>query len=326
MVSSDYKSVPVLIIGYSRVNSIRDIFNNLVKFGVTDIFLALDFAHDPVLLNEQRDLVHELKEKAINSETNLRVWHRNRNHGVALGVLSGLDWFFSENETGIVIEDDLFFDVNFLKFCASSLDYYRDNGDVLMVSGNRYDGRSLETKVAITNYPQIWGWATWRSKWQEIRDLIVRKTRINYSQITRSEVGYFYAGAVRARIGLVDTWDTPLAYEMLVRGKFCLLPPVNLVSNVGSDNHAVHTQESSFPMNHPIEKVLDITFPSMESLIAESKLHNIYLEKNVFQVRMKHILSPIKLRFGILYGKIQGKKTTSLKSRLSRVEKFDTQF
>jgi hypothetical protein len=194
-----------------------------------------------------------------------------------------------------------------------------------MVSGNRYNARSVETKVAITNYPQIWGWATWCSKWHEIRDLIVRKTRINYSQITRSEVGYFFSGAVRARIGFVDTWDTPLAYEMLVRGKFCLLPPVNLVSNVGSDNHAVHTQKSSFPMNHPIGKVLDITFPSMESLIRESKINNVYLEKNVFHVRVKHILSPIKLGIGILYQKIKGKKTTSLKSRLSRVEQFDRQ-
>lgn len=322
MINSDYRSVPVLIIGYSRVNSIRDIFNNLVKFGVTDIFLALDFAHDPVLLNKQRDLVDELTEKAIHSETKLRVWHRNRNHGVALGVLSGLNWFFSENEMGIVIEDDLVFDINFLKFCTSALDCYRDHEDVLMVSGNRYNGKSLQTKVAITNYPQIWGWATWRSKWEEIRDLIVRKTRINYSQIMRSNVGYFYAGAVRARIGFVDTWDMPLAYEMLVRGKFCILPPVNLVSNVGSDNHAVHTQESSFPMNHPIEKVLDIKFPSMGSLISESKIQNLYLEKNVFQVRKRHILSPIKIGFAILYGKIRGKKINSLKSRLSKVEKF----
>lgn len=322
MLSSDYRSVPVLIIGYTRLQSIKLIFENLVSFGVKDIFLSLDFADKPVILDEQRNMVNELKEKASHSNTNLRVWHRNRNHGVALGVLTGLDWFFSENEIGIVIEDDLIFDLNFLKFCASALDRYKDHRDIVMVSGNRYNGESLEKEVAITNYPQIWGWATWRVKWEEIRALIVKKTRINYSQIMRKNVGYFYAGAVRARRGYVDTWDTPLAYEMLTRGKFCILPPVNLVSNVGSDNHAVHTQESSFPMNHPIEKVLDIKFPSTESLIQESKIQNRYLEKNVFKVKMRHTLSPIKLGFVILYGQLRGKKVNSLKSRLSNAEKF----
>ena len=156
MLNSEFRSVPVLILGFSRIGSIRKMIGNLVNWGVRDVFLSLDFASDPKILNEQQELITELSSKTNNSSTRIRIWHRERNHGVAIGVLSGLDWFFAENEMGIVIEDDLEFEEDFLRFCAFALDFYKNHKDVLMVSGNRYSGQEVETSVTFTNYPQIW--------------------------------------------------------------------------------------------------------------------------------------------------------------------------
>ena len=322
MLNSDFRSVPVLILGFSRIDSIRMMIGKLVNWGVRDVFLSLDFASDPKTLSEQQKLITELSSKTNYSGTRIRIWHRDRNHGVAIGVLSGLDWFFTENKTGIVIEDDLEFEEDFLRFCALALDCYKNHKDVLMVSGNRYSGQKVETSVTLTNYPQIWGWATWRSKWNEIRDLIIGKSKFQYSKMIRSNVGYFYAGATRARLGFVDTWDTPLAYEMLIRQKLCILPPVNLVSNIGSDVYAAHTRNDNFPMNQPIHKLLEVKCPSVESLNSTVLTQNKYLENNVFRIKKRHILSPTKLWFEYLPRKFRGEKMESLPLRLNRAEKF----
>lgn len=322
MLNSDFRSVPVLILGFSRIDSIRMMIGKLVNWGVKDVFLSLDFASEPKILSEQKKLITELSYQSKFSSTRIRIWHRNRNHGVAIGVLSGLDWFFAENETGIVIEDDLEFEEDFLRFCAFALDCYKNHKDVLMVSGNRYSGQKVETSVTLTNYPQIWGWATWSSKWTEMRDLIIGKSKFEYSKMIKNNIGYFYAGAVRARLGFVDTWDTPLAYEMLIREKFCILPPVNLVGNVGSDVYAAHTHNDGFPMNQPIHKLHEITFPNVESLTSAVLTQNKYLEKHVFRIKTRHMLSPTKLWLEGLLRKCRGEKIDSLPLRLNRAEKF----
>jgi hypothetical protein len=323
MLSNNSKSIPVLIIGYSRLNAIRDLAHKLLNYEVKDVYLAIDYSADALVASQQRTLVSELSQQFSRRNTELHVWHRNRNHGVAVGVLSALDWFFSSNAVGIVIEDDLTFEEDFLEFCAASLVHFEDNREVLMISGNRYDGAAMKTEVVLTNYPQIWGWATWGTKWPEIRDLILDDKRPNYLRLRKKNICYFYAGAVRARSGLVDTWDTPLAYEMLLRKRLCVLPPVNLVSNLGADHYAAHTRNNTFPLNYPLGRIREVTFPSLEEMKEGCEKQNNYLERYVFRIKLRHLLSPMKLWLFLCYGKVQRKNIIPLELRLRDAEQFE---
>jgi len=288
---SNVLDLPVLIIGYSRVDSINKSVHKLISMGVSQIFIAIDFASNLTVQNEQRELVKNLN---LYGNDRIKVWYRNRNHGVAVGIISALDWFFTYNEKGVVLEDDLVFNYSFLEFCSSAFkNYSKEN--LFMISGNRFNQSEQQEFLAVTNYPQIWGWATWRENWIEMRSLIIRSKKLKIWDLISPSKCFFYSGAKRAQSGLIDTWDIPLAYEMLKHKKICLLPPVNLVSNVGVDSHSSHTRNGRFPLNHPITISRDFEFPEINKLRATTREANKFLEKRVFRVKLHHIASPIKL-------------------------------
>ena len=311
------EQVSVLIIGYSRISHIRNSINRLRTFGVENIFLALDYSDDLKVRSEQQELVSELSLWKMGSSKPVVVWHKTRNHGIGAGVISALDWFFHYNIEGIILEDDLLFDEGFLDFCARALEKYRNEKEVLMVSGDRFNASLNGGRVAATNYPQIWGWATWRDKRFEIRNLITSEKKIRFRDLIKPNVCFFYAGARRVQIGIIDTWDLPLSYEMITRQKICVLPDVNLVRNIGADKHAIHTTEIRFPMNFPIAKSSITQLPSLEEIESSIVESNVFLENKVFKIRSKHILSPLKLWLQTLWSPRKPRKTLSQRLRES---------
>lgn len=322
MGKSNYREIPVLIIGYSRVSAIREVIRELLELGTKSIFLALDFSDDTLVNKEQVKLVEELLSDEKDKSGVVKVWYRGSNHGVAVGVISALDWFFSFNEVGIVIEDDLLFNVDFLEFCATALERYENSDRLLMISGNRFDGSMADSGLAVTSYPQIWGWATWRTKWLEMRNLIISKKNLRYFECVNPKKCFFFVGAKRAEVGDLDTWDTPLAYEMYRRGKLCLLPPVNLVSNIGVDSYAAHTFDNKFPLNFPTEKLEEVNYPDLESLMHTRRPEDDFLEKTVFKIRAHHIVSPIKLLLQSHLWNLNKNKRKSLLNRLNGAENY----
>ena len=310
--------VPVLIIGYSRTTEIKQMVEKLIAFGAQNIYVALDYSDDLKIRNKQNYLVTSLN--AIKSPT-IRVWYRNKNHGVGLGVITALDWFFYHHDKGIILEDDLYFEKNFLEFCEEAFSSYKRE-DVFMISGNRFDDASGVDSLSTTNYPQIWGWATWRENWVEMRALILKVKTLHLKDLLKPNLCFFYSGARRVHKGIVDTWDSPLAYEMLLRSKVCLLPPVNLVSNVGADVHAAHTIKNDFPLNYPIKILPNLAWQNPESLRSTTKKSNIFLEKRVFGIRIFHVLSPYKMFLEEKLNYEKRRNVISLKQRLIEVENF----
>jgi hypothetical protein len=110
---------------------------------------------------------------------------------------------------------------------------------------------------------------------------------------------------------------------MLARNKLCILPDVNLVTNVGSDIHSTHTKSSSFPLNFPTYRTRIEVMPSVLSVSSTVKKSNQFLENNVFGIRYRHILSPLKLLASTFLGKLfSASKPAPLSYRLENAEKF----
>lgn len=319
---NDFRETPVLILGYSRIEEIEQSVIDLYTLGVKRIFLSLDYAENVLIRKKQYELIKSLRE-IITNKQNLDIWHRSRNHGIAAGIISGLDWFFKNCASGIVIEDDLKFNRDFLEFCTAELKANRENKDLLLISGSRFNAISQSGESELCNYPQIWGWASWSEKWLEIRDLILKPKNFQLFKHLNSHSGFFYSGAKRVQLGYIDTWDLPLAYEMIQERKFCLLPPVNLVTNVGFDKYATHTKEADFPLNHPLAQ-LPISYSAKR--VREScsiAKNNRFLEKVVFKVKRRHILSPLKLHSQFLFAPRKKRALKSLEARIQDAESHE---
>ena len=95
------------------------------------------------------------------------------NLGCKARVSSGLDWVFEQVPEAIILEDDCLPHPTFFRFCEELLAHYRDDQRVGMISGDNFQfgHRINDDSYYFSNINHIWGWATWRSRWQHDYDV-----------------------------------------------------------------------------------------------------------------------------------------------------------
>lgn len=180
-----------------------------------------------------------------NCETHTLFQTQNLGCGLAIGT--ALDWFFEHEEAGIVLEDDCLPDPAFFGFCDRLLDRYADDPQVMHISGAcLVDFEAPEPSYFFSNYPQVWGWASWRNRWQQ-HDIHRRGSERDLREIidvflTEDEREYWKRVLTRYWAGEIDTWDYGWASSIWRRGGLSVYPTTSLVKNIGFSQEATHTK------------------------------------------------------------------------------------
>jgi hypothetical protein len=201
------------------------------------------------------------------------------NLGCKNRVSSGLDWVFGECEEAVIIEDDCLPHPTFFRFCEELLAHYRDDNRVAMISGSNFlrDTRQMPPSYYFSLYGHIWGWASWRNRWQNY-DVEMRRWRelrrtdwlenlLQDKWAVRDWRGEFDA----VTDGRLNTWDHQWRFAWWVAGQYAVAPSANLISNLGFGAAATHTgdmafaatmanlptQPMEFPLRHPDKFALD---------------------------------------------------------------------
>jgi hypothetical protein len=274
-------SLPCLVIAYGRRENVVDLIVDLLGQGVTKIYVAIDGPKTQAVDEIQHQLLAEIKQLESRFDAKFEIWQRNCNLGVAKSVITALDWFFSHELFGVIIEDDLSISQDFIKFVSQNSEKVCPN--LMMVSGNRFFDTPRTSLYS--HYPATWGWATWRENWLNARHQIINRPHFRISKAFQPGYLFWLLGSLRVFNLKVDTWDLPLAHYMQNHSKVTLLPPVNLVSNVGADSFASHTFDRSFPLGVPTQLLENYKFDEspMESVDYDKRLRLL-----VFKIKPKH--------------------------------------
>ena len=278
----------VLILGYKRPLQIERILTLCLDEGIKSIFVSIDgaVAHDLDGLtknNEIRALISKYQELYPNR---IRAHFNSENNGCASTMLSSLDWFFSHNNYGIILEDDCIPSSSFFKFAEVAEKYVTDVDDIWLACGTQFTPSELVDKEwTLSRYSLTWGWATSAHKWKLMRTAISECTpsKIN---ITPSSA-FWNSGARRALTGETDVWDTILVQALQESKKFAILPKKNLILNVGNDSVATHDQtHSSWTNRKPGNFAeLDLESPTYSPVVDK------WLKRHFFRIRFRHILT-----------------------------------
>ena len=175
---------------------------------------------------------------------------RTRTSDVERGVSSGIDWFFSCEDEGIVLEDDCVPDPTFFAFCDALLERYRHEPRVMCITGNNFVAAHWQPSESyyFSRYVHNWGWATWRRAWRHYQvDLDVRSP-VAISKDLRRGAGFrehvaAHWGATLQRVGSgkIDAWDYQSAFAVWRNAGVVCTPRTNLVSNIGFGAGATNT-------------------------------------------------------------------------------------
>ena len=241
-------NLPVLVLGFNRPDLLQNLLNRLKDLEVTDVYISLDGPRNSF---DSENCNNCLKvAQAFAPIFNTRIIHRSYNLGCNLGVVSALDWFFSQVEFGVVIEDDcdpaedLF--SYFQRFKEDKEIFQEIN--VSIATGHNPFVRMHQDSVS--RFTLIGAWATWAEVWQKIRldyfKIKMPKTKnlLNEKRRIRETV-FWWVNSTRGKLGQVDTWDGIFSEQAWSYGFKSLIPMNNLVTNLGFRQDGTHTKNST---------------------------------------------------------------------------------
>lgn len=300
---------------------VRAQMERFISIGVSRFYVSIDGAKN---LDDRKvqDLMLEDFDKIAsgNGGIEISVQKGKRNKGVALGVMSAIDWFFSKEKFGIIIEDDLLFHDDILEFFLEAKTILENDRNFVMASGSNFFESDSGDLPAYIHYPMIWGWATTREKWSQMRRDLFTDILDRAPFFGSAAEKFFWVGARRVYANRIDTWDLPLAYSFNKRRKRCLLSPLNLVSNVGNDEFASHTSKSDFPLNFPISERKFTTFNSRLNLKNVGQCLDKHFEKKVFRVRFRNNITFMRFITGF---EVSGKGNFIERAKTLTNENYD---
>ena len=215
------------------------------------------------------DRVREIATQ-VNWPCELHTLFRQDNLGCKLSPLGAIDWFFQNEEEGIVLEDDCVPHPDFFPFCSEMLIRYREHESVWAVSGSNFQQGKKRGPGSyyFSRYMHCWGWASWRRAWQHNDSTLEFWPEWKNSEAWRIffedplERHYWSDIFEKLYRDEIDTWDYAWLASIFWRSGLTIIPNVNLVSNIGFGTEATHTATKSPFSNMAVHALGDLNHPS----------------------------------------------------------------
>lgn len=280
----------VLLLAFNRPDLARKVFAAIRAAQPARLFIAVDGAREQkageaALVAETRNLAH-----LVDWPCEVHTRFLEENLGCKQAVSTAINWFFQHVEEGVILEDDCEPNASFFVFCARMLALYRCDERVGMVSGNNFRPESewRDEGHEFSRFTFIWGWATWRRAWRRFDASLGGWPRLEadgwlVERFRRPEAAKRWREIFdRCHSGASDTWDYPWTYTCWRAGFWSVVPPCNLVSNIGFDSRGTHTMSTDgnrarLPTRElAADRLGGAREPSAPNEVEEAYLHLVY--------------------------------------------------
>ncbi len=268
---------PVLFLIFNRKEETLKVFEVIKKIKPKKLYIAsdgyrLDRSDEKYIVEELRKIISD----GINWNCELKTLFREKNLGCRTAVEDAINWFFDNEESGIILEDDCLPSLSFFRFCDELLDYYKEDERIMCISGDNFQRGIMRGKYTYyySQLPHIWGWATWKRAWK-----LNKKTIENYNELCREKVfnnlslkksinQMWFKNINETFKGNIIAWDYIWTLTNFINSGLTIIPNKNLVKNIGFGKNATHTlnkinkliveqEELIFPLTHPISILSD---------------------------------------------------------------------
>lgn len=267
----DYKTKSaVLFLIFNRPDTTQVVFEAIRNARPSKFYIAadgprIDRAQENELCQQTRAIVEN-----IDWACEVKTLFRAENLGCKHAISSAIDWFFENEEEGIILEDDCLPSNSFFYFCDTLLEKYRFDTRIRHIAGcNLHIDKTWGTaSTYFANQTHVWGWASWRRVWKDYD-----KDLKNYHEDeVRHQLSNIFSDPFvldtwveifkNVKSGKIDTWDYQLAFINYFNNSLSINPNINLISNIGFGEQATHTFEANHQYaNLPLGEISEITFP-----------------------------------------------------------------
>jgi hypothetical protein len=150
------------------------------------------------------------------------------------------------------------------------LERFRDDKRIMQICGSNvlFGWRRSNASYYFSKYGPIWGWASWRRAWEYYDVNMKHWPEVKANRIHHDFCDSENEMSVRVKLfddvydGKINTWDYQWVFAKLLNSGLCIVPNVNLITNIGFTGDSTHSFENSalsdmtmsellFPLIHP---------------------------------------------------------------------------
>ena len=217
--SVKYFETPILLLTYNKVDTTKAVLNQILKQNPKYLIISSDGPKTPESYQQVHALRDYFDKKIKFPFTKI---YSDTNRGCKEGVEYAITEAFKIYEELIILEDDTLPSAKFFTFSASLLNRYRDEEEVNLISGYNYLSRSkISDSFFFSKYTNIWGWATWKNRWESRTNLNSKNLNKFIDNNEKSiffnklEEKYFLKHFSDVAEGNLDSWAFGLTFSNL---------------------------------------------------------------------------------------------------------------
>lgn len=241
-------TTPVMFVIFNRIDVTKQVFEAIKMAKPEKLYIVSDCWRTSKPDEKNKVLeVRKYVEDNIDWNCIVKKNYAEENYGCRKRISTGVSWVLSQEESVIVLEDDILPSMDFFEYCQSLLEYYKNDESIMMISGNNNISSEFNEPYTFSCFSSVWGWATWKRAWKYYDDTMYdwpqhrKKGTLKYvipgiSYLTlRSYYDYVYRRTL-------DSWAYVWNYSMCKVHGLGIVPRENLVKNIGFDSDdATHT-------------------------------------------------------------------------------------
>ncbi len=278
--------IPVLLIFFARPKQTRLVFDQIRIARPSKLYLYQDGPRP-----DKKDDIEKIEEcrkyvEAIDWDCKVERFYQIKNIGCDPSEFIAQKWMFSNEEYGIVLEDDDVPSQSFFPFCKELLERFKNDERINIICGMNHLGELKNNPYSylFTSSGSIWGWASWKrvlDKWEERYNFLSD----NYAlELLRNKLGTkFYKQSYKIWINDKNSgkahYESILGPSGFLNSRLNIVPSKNMISNVGIGENATHspdsvnklpkgirqilfmkTHEIEFPLSHPNYIIEDVEY------------------------------------------------------------------
>ncbi len=239
---------PILFLNYNRPHLTAQSLKAILDITPEKLYISCDGPKDNSIDQQKTKEVRNLFQ-ALPKQIEVMFNFSDTNLGCKVGVSQGINWFFENEEYGIIIEDDVIPIPDFFFYAEKMLQKFHGDERIMHINGCNFVANVMKSKdkpIFFSVLPFVWGWATWKRAWTSYSvDMEGYNAEINYRYV-RNEIieQYFKAQFEKTFLGKIDTWDYQWIYTIWKNGGLCITPKTHMITNIGFGLDATHTSQA----------------------------------------------------------------------------------
>ena len=228
-----------------------------------DVYIGVDYPAKDSHWPGYREIL-KLMERDFSMFRSIHIYKRPTNYGADRNLDDLYQKAIQDHEQFIFMEDDTEYSEKYLEYMLKALEYFRDDPDVIAVSGYSYpvnfqtdNNCNVFIQNAIFN---MWGAGFWKSKFEVcrkeieedlclVRDFSKNLKQYKFSRYRRADYINCVAGVDpddrdvhKMCYMFTNMTDIAMGVYMQVKGKYQAMPVVSKVRNNGFDGTGLYCQ------------------------------------------------------------------------------------